>query len=546
MKLSRLDLTETLGADKTRSHVMERIINLTLDILYLLTGEDYIVLKMSYGQVTHSSSPCVSGGFGRTQIPTSKLTPDRNEKKILEVTQKIIDLLTGEEGGRSVQEMSCMSKFLGQEENHVLSSEDESSNRAAPMRCPRPLYSRDQEENLNNGKSKDRSQNAVIFCIKKEANVSGETSKARRRGRPRKKRTLGAAPRPQSPLSLKDIHVITEDFQDEAREVMASEDDLQNQNKEQVTKDLHTGGSQDKPASVPAMEVEEDEDDNEESSRSRRWRPPKEAELSIMTEEEEEEEEESPRKDSDWEISADGSPHRIGPSRDDSSEDSIIKISLDNVQEASEAAEAVNQSFCRRGKKITFTCLDCGRCFASSEQLQSHHKVHTGEAPFSCMACGSSFSSSEELGEHVAVHTSEKLFACSQCGKCFTIKANLIAHRRMHVGDKPFACAECGRRFALRSSLEAHLPVHAIEKPYPCALCGKCFTTSGRLAVHQTTHTGEKTYECEDCGKIFTTSSSMNRHRRTHTGEKPYSCIMCGKCFNRETNLYRHQMIHTR
>ncbi|CAI9577113.1 unnamed protein product [Staurois parvus] len=185
-------------------------------------------------------------------------------------------------------------------------------------------------------------------------------SKARRKGRPRRTRMLEAAPRPQSPPDMKDIHGISEDFQDKAREVITTEDDQQNQ---QVTKDRHTGRSQDKPVSV--IEVGEDEDDREKNLRhisdGRRWRPPKEATLSIITEEKEDSAE-SPRKESDWEFDEDGSPHSVGASGDDSSEDTIVKISLDNVQEASEPKD-VDRTICRNGKKITFTCLDCGRSF---------------------------------------------------------------------------------------------------------------------------------------------------------------------------------------
>ncbi|KAM5141693.1 uncharacterized protein ACMZJ9_015398 [Mantella aurantiaca] len=534
MKLSRLDPNEPLGADQERSHMIERIVSLTLDILYLLTGEDYIVLKMSYGRVTHSSSPCVTGGFGRS--PTLKLTSERNnDQKILEVTRKMIGLLTGEVPIRTpIKKKRSRSKLVKEEED-----DEDGSN--TPERCPRPLYSRDGEEKgPNNVMTKNVSQNTVTPCLKKETDATEPAPSARKRGRPRKRRIPEAAPSHHSTPGSEDTS--------EARKAMAAEDDQQ----QEVTKDLHTGWIQDRLASVSVIEVEEDEDDGEEEEslnhiyKSKRWPPPDEAALSAATGDEDSGE--SPSKDSGWEISEDGSEHSMasngaGPSRDNSSEGGIIKVSLDDVQEAAERAESI----ARRGaKRKTFTCLDCGRCFASLEQLESHHKVHSGEAPFCCAACGSSFASPEELGEHVGLHAAEKMFACSLCGKCFAIKANLIAHRRVHTGDKPFACAECGRRFALRSSLETHLPVHAVEKPYPCSLCGKCFATSGRLAVHQTTHAGDKTYECEDCGKIFTTSSSMNRHRRTHTGEKPYCCMMCGKCFNRETNLYRHQMIHRR
>ncbi|XP_040177130.1 gastrula zinc finger protein XlCGF66.1-like isoform X2 [Rana temporaria] len=65
----------------------ERILRLTLEIIYLLTGEDNIVVKKTSGD-----------GQNPIMVPLlSLLVPERNnEKKILEVTQKIIELLTGE------------------------------------------------------------------------------------------------------------------------------------------------------------------------------------------------------------------------------------------------------------------------------------------------------------------------------------------------------------------------------------------------------------------------------------------------------------------
>ncbi|KAM8923993.1 gastrula zinc finger protein XlCGF66.1-like [Pelodytes ibericus] len=79
-----------------QNQVTELILNLTLEILYLLTGEDYMVVK------TPGSSPRVSEGSCRTQIssteppPHSLIHQKNNDQKILELTNKIIQLLTGE------------------------------------------------------------------------------------------------------------------------------------------------------------------------------------------------------------------------------------------------------------------------------------------------------------------------------------------------------------------------------------------------------------------------------------------------------------------
>ncbi|XP_075692555.1 uncharacterized protein LOC142659892 isoform X1 [Rhinoderma darwinii] len=84
-----------------RSHKMtEQILNLTLEIIYLLTGEDYTVVKKSGECVAPNSYPNVSGGWSESQgpimVPPALIQERSHERKILEITNKIIQMLTGE------------------------------------------------------------------------------------------------------------------------------------------------------------------------------------------------------------------------------------------------------------------------------------------------------------------------------------------------------------------------------------------------------------------------------------------------------------------
>ncbi|CAI9575998.1 unnamed protein product [Staurois parvus] len=89
--------------DKDPRCITEMILNLTLEIIYLLTGEDYGPVQKSSNRHTTPSSLTSVSEWSRSQSPIMEppppsLRPERN-KKILEVTQKIMELLTDEVSG---------------------------------------------------------------------------------------------------------------------------------------------------------------------------------------------------------------------------------------------------------------------------------------------------------------------------------------------------------------------------------------------------------------------------------------------------------------
>ncbi|XP_073522566.1 uncharacterized protein [Phyllobates terribilis] len=192
-----------------------------------------------------------------------------------------------------------------------------------------------------------------------------------------------------------------------------------------------------------------------------------------------------------------------------------------------------------------FSCSECGKCFIKKSNLITHETIHTGAKPFPCLECGKSFKQKSDLVRHQRVHTGEKPFSCLECGKCYGVKSNLVEHQRTHTGEKPFSCSECGKCFSQKSGLIKHQSVHSGTKPFLCSECGRCFNHKSALVRHLRIHTGEKPYSCPECGKCFPQKSSLVEHLRSHTGEKPYSCPECGKCFTTQSNLVKHQRIHT-
>ncbi|XP_073536881.1 oocyte zinc finger protein XlCOF8.4-like [Phyllobates terribilis] len=142
--------------NKDRDKMVERILHLTLEILFRLTGEDYTVVKKT------SSERCqapVSEGWGRLLSSMTGPPPhlliheDINDQKILELAYKMIELLTGEVPIRcqdvtiyfSMEEWKYLEGHkdlyndITMEVPQPLTSPDLFSQRTTPERCPRPL-----------------------------------------------------------------------------------------------------------------------------------------------------------------------------------------------------------------------------------------------------------------------------------------------------------------------------------------------------------------------------------------------------------------------
>ncbi|XP_063813886.1 zinc finger protein 684-like isoform X2 [Pseudophryne corroboree] len=517
--------------DMDSGTVTERILHLTLEIIYLLTGEDYTVVRKPSSECeTPSSCPHVSGELSRTQSlitlpPSHSLMHERhNDKKILELTNKIIQLLTGEvpircqdvtvyfsmEEWEYIEQHRDLYKDVMMKNHRPLTSLDGPSNRDTPERCPCPLYSLDCTEENHRVPQKDQ-----VEDIKGEENTYVYNNEAE---------------------DKEEMYDTNNKAYDTEREEMYVRGDQQCK-EEEIPTDISPDEPTNRNTSEGYLSVSPDYKIEDNITQDYLGKNTIILNLHPVLS--------TADKSSDPYNHLECSPHHSDITKPNTSHKG------DSVFACAECGERyihwsvfVKHQRTHTGEK-PFPCSECGKCFKHKATLVTHERIHTGEKPFPCSECGNCFTQKSHLVTHQRSHTGEKPFPCSECGKCFKHKATLVAHKRIHTGEKPFPCSECGKCFTRNLDLVSHQRSHTDERLFPCSICGKRFTRKSDFRRHERSHTGEKPFTCSQCGKCFTQKSGLVTHERNHTGEKPFACSECGKCFAKRSNLIRHERIHT-
>ncbi|XP_073516618.1 uncharacterized protein [Phyllobates terribilis] len=534
----RIFLIYPLKMDKDRDKMAEKILHLTLEILFRLTGEDYTVVKKT------SSERCqdpVSEGWERPQSPITGppslplMHEDINDQKILELAYKMIELLTGEVPIRcqdvavyfSMEEWEYLEghkdlyKDIMTEVPQPLTSPVLSSKRTLPGRCPHPLLPQDcKQEDPND--PQDQQDEDLTHINTTETYVRGD-ERCKEEIPTGNHQTDDCTKRSEEQLTSCSIFKWDDlDITQDTTEVNA------------ITPDL--------PSSLHSKDLSSDPLKQVLSSDSLpTTKEIQSHKISIKKQT-------APKAKKSFLYSEYGNSYPLFPLnflKNQKNHTVKNRFSCSSCEKCfNQKSDLVRHQRTHSGGK-PFSCSECGKYFIQKWNLVIHQRTHTGEKPFSCSECGKCFNHKSVLVNHQRTHTGEKPFYCLECGKCFNQKSDLVSHQRTHTGEKHFSCSECGKCFVCKLYLVSHQRTHTGEKPFSCSECGKCFVCKSHLASHQRTHTGEKPFSCSECGKSFNQKSDYVKHQRTHTGEKPFSCSECGKCFVCKSHLVSHQRTHT-
>ncbi|PIO24020.1 hypothetical protein AB205_0036840, partial [Aquarana catesbeiana] len=371
------------------SHMTEKILNLTLEIIYLLTGERFPLVK-SGDHMTITVPPCDS------------LKPERhNMEKILEVTKKMMELLTGESANWGYHNIVVKEEYKEEDEEYGVIKElseghkdlykstmEPPNTRNPPERCPRPLYSRDSTQE---GHTIPHHHQMLSLNIIK---VEGEVEETYMR-----------------------------DDQQYAEEAEMTRTFIE----EDTPTEISTGHAMEKPSKdrltlSPGWKME-DEDITGDCGGEKTMSSTMDGGLHSVYR--------------PWNPSDSEQPRTV---RDGAGVQDEKKFPCPECGKSfnSELRLTEHQKY-HTAEKLHF-CSECGKCFLQKSTLVIHYRSHTGEKPYSCPECGKCFPRKAYLVTHQRSHTGEKPYSCQECGKRFSGKSCLSKHQRVHTGEKPYSC----------------------------------------------------------------------------------------------------------
>uniref|UniRef100_A0A8C5PPF5 C2H2-type domain-containing protein n=1 Tax=Leptobrachium leishanense TaxID=445787 RepID=A0A8C5PPF5_9ANUR len=412
---------------KVKDPLSRRVLDLTLEIIFLVTGEDHMVVKIPE-TVTDNSLFRLSEAYYRFPRFNTKPQPHsgihkQNNEKILELSNKLIQLLTAEVPIRCEDSSVYLSK---EEWEYVERHKDRYKN--VMMEKHQPILILDKPVS-------GPSHTPVSLSDSGNKHITNSVDKSLKKSR--KGRAESATSTEQESL-LFDIYSVAE-----------------------ITE-------------YPPIEISEELAACEEVNLT---------EIVLYKLPENTQKESTPVEDC---LEGNSVPPEISHKTDYSGAEPCSLFFCEQTS-IHELALRTQHDYT---KKEPFSCTECGKDFTDLTALKNHQRIRRDKKLVNCPECQKCFTQESHLAAHSMIHTGEKPFTCLECGKCFTLASHLATHIMIHTGKKPISCLECGQCFTRASSLARHKMIHTGQKLFKCSDCGKNFSRAESLVSHQRLHTG--------------------------------------------------------
>ncbi|XP_073444454.1 gastrula zinc finger protein XlCGF66.1-like isoform X2 [Dendrobates tinctorius] len=457
--------TVSLNMDKNQNDPTEQALNLTLEIILLLTGEDYFFVRKPRGKAKNNCRQVAEGTWRELKyihppLPQSVIHEPNYKKKILDLTNKMIELLTGEVPIRC-QDVGVY--FSMEEWDYV--EEHRETYKDIMMEDIQPLTSL--------GVFKDDTNEYPSKKIKVELHDRNGTN-------------------PNIYTPTDNIH---HDPPTPIREELVSCD---GRNLTESTQHDPFNHVKEKPVKYIGGTLTYQ---NISTSTSTKEQP------SSCSGRNFKDHKNTPNSHTQYLFTHNGTKADI---------QGETVTNLTNYTQQCLSHDSKEPASCSGGNHL----LNTQHQSANGDEGPSLPEIQTRTnnicVQYSCSECKKCFLSMDELVAHQGIHLAEKLLQTGTMAVVTFPAEPPVKHNLL-------TCTKCGRAFYTKSSLAVHMKIHWGKKNemFKCILCEKCFPCTSKLQLHMRRHFGNRPYACSTCGERFMRTCDLCKHQRIHqTGTK--------------------------